>query len=348
MGIIRDRTKGTLRLSQEKYIGIVSKKQAPKTEASRRRMGLRFLMLQQLWLLRLLKATSKATLCFSRKEVVLEGFFDSDIEVCLDRESVYGYVFTVGGTAVSWMSRIQKCVAMSTTEAEYMAIAEAGKELVWLKNFLKELDRAQTECVLFCDNQSAIHLAKNPVFHGRTKHIKIRYHYIRELVSEGTLSLKKILRAKNSADMLTKVVTTKKLKALVDFYTGLRNATTQFIEAEEEVEVCIDCTKKEVVTTLPEEFQEGQPMEQPLSICNSRMVLQNGILVQRVLMHLLRDNYLLTCLFSRTSQRLRVFMKDSISRAFDDNHDLSTVGEPICEIGIINPLSVIVSVDGFV
>nr|GEY68495.1 retrovirus-related Pol polyprotein from transposon TNT 1-94 [Tanacetum cinerariifolium] len=144
--------------------------------------------------------TSKATLCFSRKEVVLEGFSNSDYEGCLDSgKSTTCYVFTVGGITVSWMSRIQKRVAMSTTKAEYMAIAEAGKELVWLKNFLKELDRAQTECVLFRDNQSAIHLAKNPVFHGRTKHIKIRYHYIRELVSEGKLSLKKILGAKNPA-----------------------------------------------------------------------------------------------------------------------------------------------------
>ncbi|GJT67256.1 retrovirus-related pol polyprotein from transposon TNT 1-94 [Tanacetum coccineum] len=233
MSIIRDKTKGTLRLSQEKYIGKVlekfnmkdaearcqplgdhlklSKKQSPKTEASRRRMAkvpyasavgsVMYTMVctrpdiahavgvvsrfmsnpgrehweAVKWLLLYLKGTSKTTLCFSRKEVVLEGFSDSD----------YG-------------------------EAEYMAIEEAGKELVWLKNFLEELDRAQTECVLFCDNQSAIHLTKNPVFHGRTKHIKIRYHYIRELVSEGTLSLKKILRAKNPADMLTKVVTTEK------------------------------------------------------------------------------------------------------------------------------------------
>ncbi|GJR87471.1 hypothetical protein Tco_0211482, partial [Tanacetum coccineum] len=90
----------------------------------------------------------------------------------------------MGGTTVSWMSRIQKCVAMSTTEAEYMAIAEAGKELVWLKNFLEELDRAQTD--------------------------------------EGMLSLKKILRAKNPADMLTKVVTTEKLK-LCAASTGLRD-----------------------------------------------------------------------------------------------------------------------------
>ncbi|GJZ03072.1 hypothetical protein Tco_0521033 [Tanacetum coccineum] len=97
---------------------------------------------------------------------------------------------------------------------------EAGKELVWLKNFLKELDRVQIECILFCDNHSAIHLAKNLVFHGRMNHVKIRYHYIRELMSEGTLSLKKILGAKNHADMLTKVVTTGKLK-LCATSTGL-------------------------------------------------------------------------------------------------------------------------------
>ncbi|GJT82585.1 hypothetical protein Tco_1056927 [Tanacetum coccineum] len=237
----------------------LSKKQVPKTEASRRRMAkvpyasavssVMYVMVCTMpniahavgvvtrfmsnpgrehweavkWLLRYLKGTSKATLCFSRKEVVLEGFFDSDYRGCLySGKSTTGYVFTMGGTTVSWMSRIQKCVAMSTTEAKYMAIAEAGKELVWLKNFLEELDRAQTECVLFCDNQSAIHLAKNPVFHGRTKHIKIRYHYIRELVSEGTLSLKKILGAKNPADMLTKVVTTEKLK-LCATSTGLRD-----------------------------------------------------------------------------------------------------------------------------
>ncbi|GJR86456.1 hypothetical protein Tco_0210467 [Tanacetum coccineum] len=147
------------------------------------------------WLLRYLKGTSNDTLCFSKKEVVLEGFSDSDYRGCLDSgKSTTGYIFTVGGTTVSWMSIIQKCVAMSTTEAEYMAITEAGKELVWLKIFLEELDRAQTECVLFCDNQSAIHLVKNL----------------------------KILGAKNPVDMLTKVVTTEKLK-LCAALTGLRD-----------------------------------------------------------------------------------------------------------------------------
>ncbi|GKA45624.1 retrovirus-related pol polyprotein from transposon TNT 1-94 [Tanacetum coccineum] len=253
MSIIRDRTKGTLRLSQEKYIRKVlekfnikdakarcqplgdhfklSKKQAPKTWASRRRMAkvpyalavgsmMYAIVCTRPYIAHAVGVVSRF-MSNPRKEHweavkwLLRYLKDS----C---KSTAGYVFTMGGTAVSCMFRIQKCVAMSTTEAEYMAIAKACKELVWLKNILEELDRAQTECVLFCDNQSTIHLTKNHVFHGRTKHIKIRYHYIRELVSEGTLSLKKILGAKNPADMLTKVVTTHKLK-LCTTSTGLRD-----------------------------------------------------------------------------------------------------------------------------
>ncbi|GKB36464.1 hypothetical protein Tco_0881406 [Tanacetum coccineum] len=147
----------------------LSKKQAPKTEASRRRMskvpyastvGRREHWEAVKWLLRCLKGTSKATRCFNIKKVVLEGFSNLDYGGCLDSGKSTMVMFS------QWMSRIQKCVTMSTTEFEYMAIVEAGKDLVWLKNFLKELDKAQTECLLFCDNQIPIHLSKNPVFHG--------------------------------------------------------------------------------------------------------------------------------------------------------------------------------------
>ncbi|GKA97148.1 retrovirus-related pol polyprotein from transposon TNT 1-94, partial [Tanacetum coccineum] len=204
MSIIRYKTKGTLRLSQEKYIGKVlekfnmkdaearcqplgdhyklSKKQAPKTKASRPDIA------------HVVRVVSKFMSSPRREHWEAIKWLLRYLKV------------------VSWMSRIQKCVGMSTTEAEYIAIAEASKELVWLKNFLEELDKAQTKCVLFCDNQSVIHLVKNPMFYGRTKHIKIIYHYIRELVREGTLYLKKIIGAKNPTDMLTKVVTTEKLK----------------------------------------------------------------------------------------------------------------------------------------
>ena len=165
------------------------------------------------WLLRYLKGTADVTLCFRRTKVNLEGFSDADLGGCDDSEkSTTGYVFTIGGTAISWMSRLQKSVALSTTEAEYMALAEATKELIWLKNFLSELGLNQKDCSLHCDNESAVHLAKNPVFHSRTKHIKLRYHFVRDHVSEGTFYLKKILGVKNPADMFTKVVTVDKLK----------------------------------------------------------------------------------------------------------------------------------------
>ncbi len=77
---------------------------------------------------------------------------------------------------VSWVSRLQKIVTLSTTEAEYVAVTEAALEMIWLKAFLGELGLKQEDSVLFSDSQSAIHLAKNPVFHARTKHIDLTFH----------------------------------------------------------------------------------------------------------------------------------------------------------------------------
>jgi len=165
------------------------------------------------WLLRYLKGTSNMALCYKRNGTILQGFVDADLGGDVDsRKSTSGYVFTMGGTAVSWMSRLQKCVALSTTEAEYVAISEAGKEMVWLLTFLKEIGKDQRCRALYTDSQSALCLAKNPVFHSRTKHIQLKYHYIRELVKDGTISLEKIQGTKNPADMLTKEVPIDKLR----------------------------------------------------------------------------------------------------------------------------------------
>ena len=115
-----------------------------------------------------------------------------------NRKSTTEYVYTLGSIAVSWVSQLQKVVALSTTETEYIVVTEASKEMIWLQGFLKELGKERENSVLHCDSQSAIHLAKNPVFHSRTKHIQVRYHFIRSLLEDGMISLEKISRSKNS------------------------------------------------------------------------------------------------------------------------------------------------------
>ena len=128
-----------------------------------------------------------------------------------------GYVFTVGGTSVSWVSRLQQVVALSTTESEYVACTEASKEYIWLTGLMEELGKVKSSGKLWCDSQSAIHLAKNSTFHSRTKHIKVRYHFIRSVLEDGTLSLGKIHTSQNVSDMFRKVVDRMKL----NFYSYL-------------------------------------------------------------------------------------------------------------------------------
>lgn len=143
----------------------------------------------------------------------LQGYVDVDHAGEADhRRSTSGYVFTVGKTAVSWVSKLQKIVALSTTEAEYVAVTEASKEMIWLQGLLDELGMRQKENVLHSDSQSAIHLAKNSAYHARTKHIGLRYHFIRSLLEDEVLKLEKNLGSRNPADMLTKTVTVDKLK----------------------------------------------------------------------------------------------------------------------------------------
>ncbi|KAL2248336.1 UNVERIFIED_CONTAM: Retrovirus-related Pol polyprotein from transposon TNT 1-94 [Sesamum indicum] len=166
------------------------------------------------WILRYLRGTKDRALVFGEGKLTLFGFVDADFagSDCDKRRSTTGYVFTYGGTAVSWVSKLQKVVTLSTTEAEYVAVTEAAKELIWLQHFLGELGKPQADVILHSDSQSAIHLAKNPAFHSRTKHIEIKYHFIRQLLEKKALQLEKIQGEKNPTDMLTKAVAMEKLK----------------------------------------------------------------------------------------------------------------------------------------
>ena len=165
------------------------------------------------WIFRYLRGTSKMCLCFGTSQPVLEGFTDADMAGDLDsRKSTSGYIFTFAGGAVSWQSKLQKCVALSTTEAEYIAATEAGKEMLWMKEFLHELGLSQKEYIVFCDSQSALDLSKNTMYHSRTKHIDVRYHWLRMAIEDRQMQLKKIHTDDNTADMLTKNVTREKLR----------------------------------------------------------------------------------------------------------------------------------------
>lgn len=135
----------------------------------------------------------------------LEAYCDADYAGDLDsRRSTTGYVFTLGGGAISWSSRLQPTVAASTTEAEYMAAAYAIKEGLWLRTLLSEIGVDINTMIICADNQSAIKLLKNPVFSMRSKHIDVIYHFARERVTRKEVSFKYIPTTQMVADALTK------------------------------------------------------------------------------------------------------------------------------------------------
>ena len=125
-------------------------------------------------------------------------------------------MFTLAKSSVSWKSTLQSIVALSTTEAEYMEITEAVKEAIWLQGLLDDLGVGQKQVTVFCDSQSAIHLAKNQVYHAQTKHIDVMYHFVREIIEECGVLVQKIKTDDNPADMLTKVVATIKFNHCLD------------------------------------------------------------------------------------------------------------------------------------
>nr|KYP59970.1 Retrovirus-related Pol polyprotein from transposon TNT 1-94 [Cajanus cajan] len=159
------------------------------------------------WILRYLHGTVDMKLCFGGDKPTLVGYSDSDMAGDVDsRKSTSGYLIKFAGGAVAWQSRLQRCVTLSTTEAEFIAITEACKELLWLKKFLQELGFVQDKYPLFVDSQSAIHLGKNPTFHSRSKHIDVRYHWIRDALDAKLLELAKIHTDDNGANMMTKAL----------------------------------------------------------------------------------------------------------------------------------------------
>eukprot|EP00253_Pinus_taeda_P026176 PITA_26176 len=160
-------------------------------------------------ILRYLQGTMDYGLDYRQGDGVrLVGYTDSNWAGCAsDRKSTSGCCFGLGSVVVSWFSRKQQSVALSSAEAEYMAASLASCEAIWLRKLLFGLfGQRLRPSVIYCDNQSCIELTENPVFHDRSKHIGIRYHFIRDYVQKGAVKLEYISTNEQVADILTKAL----------------------------------------------------------------------------------------------------------------------------------------------
>ena len=159
-------------------------------------------------ILRYVKGTPNHGLKFtgSNDDFDLVGYSDADWGGdLLTRKSTSGYLFQLGGSTVSWRSTRQSVVALSTTEAEYIALCGATQEAVWLRNLLASIDlKPSSPTLLYEDNQGAISLSKHPKDHGRTKHVDIKFHYTREAIMNNVVVVKYCPTSEMTADILTK------------------------------------------------------------------------------------------------------------------------------------------------
>jgi hypothetical protein len=157
-----------------------------------------------------------------QRETLIEGFCDADWASQKHRHSISGFSFHFGCGAVSWSSKKQNVIALSSTEAEYVAQTHAAKEAIWLRSFVSEIRGGEEKpLTVLCDNQGAIALAKDNKFHSRTKHIDLRYHFIREAVENGKISVKYIPTDENVSDIFTKPLGKPKFQRFVELL-GLR------------------------------------------------------------------------------------------------------------------------------
>jgi hypothetical protein len=153
-----------------------------------------------------LQGTRNYGLRYGPSITIPTGYSDSDYAGDSDtRKSTSGFVFTLNGGTVAWSSRRQQCVSTSTTEAEYVAASEAAKESVWLRRLLMEIvPEWKQPLLLMCDNISSIELTRSPKFHQRTKHIDVRFHFVREQQEAKEIDVKYIRTADQLADPFTK------------------------------------------------------------------------------------------------------------------------------------------------
>ena len=170
--------------------------------------------------LRYVKGSVDYKLCYVKcnDRLKLTGYTDSDWGSSTeDRRSTSGYVFYLNAdcSPVSWKSKKQPTVALSSCEAEYMALRLSTQEALYLQRFTDDLKLSQEPVLLFSDSQSALDLVKNPVNHQRSKHIDIRHHFIREKLVDGVVDYRYVETDNNVADCFTKALSKPKLQGFL-------------------------------------------------------------------------------------------------------------------------------------
>lgn len=180
------------------------------------------------WIFRYLKGTTNLGLVFDKNSTTstnVVGFIDSDYGGDLDRRrSLSGYIFTLCSSVISWKAQLHPIAALSTTEAEYVAATEGIKEATWLRGLVMDLGIPQGVTVVFSDSQSAIFLTKNDAYHSKTKHVEVKYHYVRDTIAQREIVVEKVHTSENPADMLTKPLPTAKFDHCLDL-VGVRAPT---------------------------------------------------------------------------------------------------------------------------
>ncbi|GJW81846.1 hypothetical protein Tco_0145821 [Tanacetum coccineum] len=174
----------------------------------------------------------------------LTAFSDADHAGCVDtRKSTSGGIQFLGDKLVSWMSKKQDCTAMSSAEAEYVALSASCAQVMWMRTQLQDYGFNYNKIPLYCDSQSAIAISCNPVQHSRTKHIHTRYHFIKEQVENGIIELYFVRTEYQLADMFTKALSEDRFQYLVR-RIGMRCLTPAELEEHLKMEMEIPCSNK--------------------------------------------------------------------------------------------------------
>jgi len=179
-------------------------------------------------ILRYLKSSPGKGLMFAKNNHLrVNGYTDADwAGNTTDRRSTSGYFMFVGGNLVTWRSKKQKVVALSSAEAEFRGMAKGLCELLWLRRLLTEIGFAPTsEMDLFCDNKAAIAIAHNPIQHDRTKHVEIDRHFIKENLEAKIIWFPFVKSEDQLADILTKAVSSR------EFYNSLDKLRIEYLDA---------------------------------------------------------------------------------------------------------------------